>query len=435
MIVRNEEANLPACLASVRGLFDEIVVVDTGSTDRTREIVARVRWRRVFDFVWVDDFAAARNAALRGRRAIMPSGSMPTTWSSRPSGRSSGRCSTGLRPGDEAAYVVRCACDPEPNGGGGQTVVDHIRLFPLREDVRWTYRGPRADPAGPAAGGCAGALDRRHGPAHRLHRPGPAGPEAPARCAGSSQDELADRPGDPFVLFNLGSIAIERQDWPGALEHLRRSLAGSAPTDSITRKLYALIARCHQMLGDLRTALAACAEGLAHRPRRRRAAVPQGRRCTARPGEPAEAEACWRRILTLRRPEQFCSVDQGIYGHLTRRNLAVLAEERGDRPRRRTSGARCWPSAPATPRPCGRSGGGPRGTNSAACGRGGLCGSDPAAWPDLRSPHLPLDPETCGRPECRSRETSTQPAPLRCPGEAERRRDERRWDMHCIALL
>ncbi len=47
-------------------------------------------------------------------------------------------------------------------------------------------------------------------------------------------------------------------------------------------------------------------------------------------GQPAEAEACWRRILTLRRPDRFCSVNQGIYGHLTLRNLAVLAEERGD---------------------------------------------------------------------------------------------------------
>ena len=45
------------------GLFDEIVVVDTGSRDRTREI-AQEFGARVFDFVWVDDFAAARNAAL-----------------------------------------------------------------------------------------------------------------------------------------------------------------------------------------------------------------------------------------------------------------------------------------------------------------------------------------------------------------------------------
>jgi hypothetical protein len=49
-------------------------------------------------------------------------------------------------------------------------------------------------------------------------------------------------------------------------------------------------------------------------------------------GETSDAEQCWRRILGLHRPDQFCSVDQGIYGHLTRRNLAALAAERGDRP-------------------------------------------------------------------------------------------------------
>jgi len=47
-------------------------------------------------------------------------------------------------------------------------------------------------------------------------------------------------------------------------------------------------------------------------------------------GDNDGAERCWRRILTLKRPEHFASVDQGIYGHLTRRNLAALAEERGD---------------------------------------------------------------------------------------------------------
>jgi tetratricopeptide (TPR) repeat protein len=47
-------------------------------------------------------------------------------------------------------------------------------------------------------------------------------------------------------------------------------------------------------------------------------------------GEPSKAEACWQGILELRRPEKFASVDMGIYGHLTRRNLAALAVERGD---------------------------------------------------------------------------------------------------------
>ncbi len=153
MIVRDEEKNLPSCLESVRGIFDEVVVVDTGSVDRTRE-VAREYGARVFDFVWVDDFAAARNAALAratgdyafwidaddvvepGEReklialldslvaCEMPARSEPRT------------------PGPEvpAAYVVKCACDPGEDGSGGQTVVDHIRLFPVRETIRWTYR-------------------------------------------------------------------------------------------------------------------------------------------------------------------------------------------------------------------------------------------------------------------------------------------------------
>ena len=63
LIVRDEEENLPRCLESVRGIFDEIVVVGTGSVDRTKEI-AREFGAKVFDFVWVDDFAAARSEAL-----------------------------------------------------------------------------------------------------------------------------------------------------------------------------------------------------------------------------------------------------------------------------------------------------------------------------------------------------------------------------------
>ncbi|WP_238649593.1 glycosyltransferase family 2 protein [Paenibacillus piscarius] len=63
MIVRNEEHSLPRCLSSVGSLADELILVDTGSTDRTKEIAASFG-AVLYDFNWIADFAAARNFAF-----------------------------------------------------------------------------------------------------------------------------------------------------------------------------------------------------------------------------------------------------------------------------------------------------------------------------------------------------------------------------------
>ena len=63
MIVKNEEDVLGRCLDSVRDVVDEIVIVDTGSTDRTAEIAGQYT-DRVYSFPWADDFAAARNESF-----------------------------------------------------------------------------------------------------------------------------------------------------------------------------------------------------------------------------------------------------------------------------------------------------------------------------------------------------------------------------------
>lgn len=63
MIVRNEEKTIARCLDSVKGIPDEIVIVDTGSSDRTKEIVKEYTVK-ILDFPWIDDFAAARNFAF-----------------------------------------------------------------------------------------------------------------------------------------------------------------------------------------------------------------------------------------------------------------------------------------------------------------------------------------------------------------------------------
>lgn len=63
MIVKNEEKYLRECLESVRGIADEIVIVDTGSTDNTIAIAEEFN-AKIFHFEWINDFAAARNYAL-----------------------------------------------------------------------------------------------------------------------------------------------------------------------------------------------------------------------------------------------------------------------------------------------------------------------------------------------------------------------------------
>src|SRR5207248_6049870 len=126
MIVKDEEANLPGCLLSVADLVDEIVVVDTGSSDQTRE-VARQHGARVHDFPWIDDFAAARNESLRhatGDWIFWLDADDRLNEENRQKLRG---VFAGLKD-ENVAYAMKCRCLPDPQTGTA-TVVDHVRLF------------------------------------------------------------------------------------------------------------------------------------------------------------------------------------------------------------------------------------------------------------------------------------------------------------------
>lgn len=64
MIMKNEAKRLPRCLASVQGLVDEIIIVDTGSTDNSIEI-AKAHHAKVFVSPWQDDFSIPRNLSIK----------------------------------------------------------------------------------------------------------------------------------------------------------------------------------------------------------------------------------------------------------------------------------------------------------------------------------------------------------------------------------
>lgn len=64
MIAKNEEEYLEQCLNSVKEIADEIIIVDTGSTDKTKETAKKFN-SKIYDFKWSDDFSAARNKSLK----------------------------------------------------------------------------------------------------------------------------------------------------------------------------------------------------------------------------------------------------------------------------------------------------------------------------------------------------------------------------------
>src|SRR3990167_648830 len=64
MIVKNEEKYLGQCLNSVKEIVNEVIITDTGSTDKTKEIAKKFK-AKIFDFKWNDDFSEARNESLK----------------------------------------------------------------------------------------------------------------------------------------------------------------------------------------------------------------------------------------------------------------------------------------------------------------------------------------------------------------------------------
>jgi predicted O-linked N-acetylglucosamine transferase (SPINDLY family)/GT2 family glycosyltransferase len=323
MIVRNEEDNLPACLGSAADLVDEVIVVDTGSADGTKEVAARFG-ARVFDFPWCDSFAAARNESLRHANGGW------VFWLDADDrldedNRGKLRALLAGLADENVAYSMKCLCLPDASGTA--TVVDHVRLFRNLPGVRWEFRvHEQILPAVRRAGGQVRWADVviRH-----------AGYQDPALRRRKLDRDLRllrledqEHPGQPFTLFNLGSVYQELGRHAEAVPLLRRSLALSHPADSIVRKLYALLAGSHRQLGQAEEALACCREGLGVCPGDPELLFVQAVLLRER-GDLAGAESCLLALLCTEPGQHFASTDAGLRGYKARHNLAVLYRQGG----------------------------------------------------------------------------------------------------------
>lgn len=265
MIVKDEESNLPACLDSIADLVDEIVVVDTGSQDGTRE-VARGLGAKVVDFAWCDDFAAARNESLAHAKGDWIFWLDADEWIDDENRVQLANLFDSLN-GERNGYRMqqRSPIGTGDEGESGTVVFQQVRLFPNAPEIRWDYRVHEQ---------IGDAIERQGGSVHDtavcVEHKGYVDPQLQQRKAERNLEllerEVEERPEDAFPCFNLGWTLKQLGNTVEALPHLERSLQLAAPGDTVHRKAHALLARSHYELGRRQAALAACANARAHYP-------------------------------------------------------------------------------------------------------------------------------------------------------------------------
>jgi Glycosyl transferase family 2/Tetratricopeptide repeat len=263
MIVRDEAHHLPDCLATAGDLVDEIIVVDTGSTDATAEF-ARRAGARVHSFAWNDDFSAARNESIRHATGDW------IFWLDADD-RIDGPNRHKLRDlfaslsDDNVAYVMVYLALREM-GMDKSSIAHHVKLFRNDPRIRWRYRvHEQILPAIEEAGGRPVSTDIV------IHHLGYQDPETVRRKLERNlrllRLEDVDHPGDPLTLFNLGRTVMRLGQLKESLPYLRQAIDKLHPSAAfMTRTAYALSIEALCRLKRSQQAIEICREGRARFP-------------------------------------------------------------------------------------------------------------------------------------------------------------------------
>jgi tetratricopeptide (TPR) repeat protein len=325
MIVRDEARSLERCLESARAWVDEIVVVDTGSSDATPEIASRLG-ARVGSFAWCDDFSAARNAALALAEAPWRLVLDADEWIV--AGADSLAALRGLAPEFIGQLSVASVFD-DAAGGVGDAPSWLPRLLP--RGVRYAGRVHEQPDS---------MLPRRrlelavaHDGYLDLHK---------AKKAGRNERlltlALAEAPDDAYLHYQLGKDRELRSLFATALPHYERALAGADAAagwrhDLVVRTMFTL-----KKLGRFESGLA-----LAESEMPRWQGSPDFfftlgdlllDFAIATPARATELlpmiEASWLRALEIGEQPQLNDTVRGRGSFLAAHNLALLYDSRGD---------------------------------------------------------------------------------------------------------
>ncbi len=230
MIVKNEAANLARCLSSVEEWVDEMIVLDTGSTDRTVE-VAKTLGAQVHRFEWRNDFAAARNESLKYAKEdwiLVLDGDETLVKDIIPVLKTvlQGDVIEGIS-GDDLLLISFMRQEVNARQSPYSLV---SRLFRNRPDIR--FRRPYHETVDDSV---AAVIQREPawksialpnvGIRHIGYQPSAiAAQDKFNRAQATMEAYLADHPHDPYICNKLGALYGQRGNWQKGLELLKRGM-------------------------------------------------------------------------------------------------------------------------------------------------------------------------------------------------------------------
>ena len=323
MIARDEERVLGDCLASIQPFVDEIILVDTGSADKTMEI-AKSFGARLFHFPWCDDFSAARNQSLAHATGdwILWMDADDTITA---------ECGQKLRDlvllaEDTVTGLLMQVHIPPAPGEVGFTIVDHVKLF--RNHLGLRFEGRIHEQILEPIYRQGGQVQRSD--LYVVHSGYDYTPEGQtkkrARDLTLLEKDLSERPAHPFVLFNIGMTAFHLKEYDKAREALLRCLSLSKPQESTVRKVYAMLAGCDLDQGNGPGAREWAERGLALFPSDPELLFRAGI-IYREVGDLAAAEASYVKLLTAREVGHIDSLDVSMTGFKAHHNLALIYQD------------------------------------------------------------------------------------------------------------
>jgi hypothetical protein len=250
LIARDEEKNIERVLRSVEDVADEIVLTDTGSTDRTVEIAER--WVRVEHFAWIDDFSAARNyciAQARGEWIFMIDADEELRADSRDELRQCLQCEKAL------AFTILREDLVDLAQPDQYTEMLHTRLFRNRPDIHFVghihhqFTPPLSEITAQTG------LDVLHS-SIRLRHYGYAADtnkEKLKRAVRYMEMDLRDDPDDFYYIVELGRSYVALGDSRGepllvkAADMLRRGAAGAVNGGGMLAALLEHVLACDKL--------------------------------------------------------------------------------------------------------------------------------------------------------------------------------------------